>query len=123
MEAVQNDEEYSFTNPRTEAPHIATEETKEMYSRYDLGEHVDAVREDLRCPRPGCRAGDHRIRGRMSDRIVRETGPALESTTTGEVAKELDCHRNTARRNLNNLAESGKLKKTKRSRSFLWQTV
>jgi len=28
MEAVQNDEEYTFTNPRTEEPHIATEETK-----------------------------------------------------------------------------------------------
>ncbi|KDE59010.1 ribonucleoside reductase large chain [Halostagnicola sp. A56] len=41
MEAVQNDEEYTFTNPRTEEPHIATEETKEMYSRYDLGEHVE----------------------------------------------------------------------------------
>ncbi|WP_254765034.1 adenosylcobalamin-dependent ribonucleoside-diphosphate reductase [Natrinema marinum] len=41
MEAVQNGEEYTFTNPRTEEPHIATEETKEMYSRYDLGEHVE----------------------------------------------------------------------------------
>ncbi|MFC6768311.1 adenosylcobalamin-dependent ribonucleoside-diphosphate reductase [Natrinema soli] len=49
MEAVQNDEEYTFTNPRTEEPHIATEETKEMYSRYDLGEHVE-VGEPLSVP-------------------------------------------------------------------------
>ncbi len=40
MEALENGEEYTFTNPRTEEPHIATEETKEMYSRYGLGEYV-----------------------------------------------------------------------------------
>ncbi|MXV63348.1 adenosylcobalamin-dependent ribonucleoside-diphosphate reductase [Natronorubrum sp. JWXQ-INN-674] len=49
MEAVQNGEEYTFTNPRTEEPHIATEETKEMYGRYDLGEHVE-VGEPLSIP-------------------------------------------------------------------------
>jgi ribonucleoside-diphosphate reductase alpha chain len=49
MEAVQNDEEYTFTNPRTEEPHIATEETKEMYSRYDLGDHIE-VGEPLSIP-------------------------------------------------------------------------
>ncbi|SEP64678.1 adenosylcobalamin-dependent ribonucleoside-diphosphate reductase [Natrinema salaciae] len=49
MAAVQNGEEYTFTNPRTEEPHIATEETKEMYSRYDLGEHVE-VGEPLSVP-------------------------------------------------------------------------
>ncbi|WIV67905.1 LAGLIDADG family homing endonuclease [Natrialbaceae archaeon AArc-T1-2] len=49
MEAVQNGEEYTFTNPRTEEPHIATEETKEMYSRYDLGEYVE-VGEELSIP-------------------------------------------------------------------------
>ncbi len=49
MEALQNGEEYVFTNPRTEEPHIATEETKEMYSRYDLGEHVE-VGEPLSIP-------------------------------------------------------------------------
>ncbi|MDJ1431664.1 adenosylcobalamin-dependent ribonucleoside-diphosphate reductase [Halostagnicola sp. A-GB9-2] len=49
MEAVQNDEEYTFTNPRTEEPHIATEETKEMYGRYDLAEHVE-VGEPLSIP-------------------------------------------------------------------------
>ncbi|AXR78018.1 adenosylcobalamin-dependent ribonucleoside-diphosphate reductase [Natrarchaeobaculum sulfurireducens] len=49
MDALQNGEEYVFTNPRTEEPHIATEETKEMYSRYDLGEHVE-VGEPLSIP-------------------------------------------------------------------------
>ncbi|RQG96935.1 adenosylcobalamin-dependent ribonucleoside-diphosphate reductase [Natrarchaeobius oligotrophus] len=49
MEALQNGEEYTFTNPRTDEPHIATEETKEMYSRYDLGEHVE-VGEELSIP-------------------------------------------------------------------------
>ncbi|WP_255192193.1 adenosylcobalamin-dependent ribonucleoside-diphosphate reductase [Natronobeatus ordinarius] len=49
MEALQNGEEYTFTNPRTEAPHVATEETKEMYSRYDLGEYVE-VGEPLSIP-------------------------------------------------------------------------
>ncbi|GAD52824.1 LOW QUALITY PROTEIN: ribonucleotide reductase of class II [Halarchaeum acidiphilum MH1-52-1] len=45
MEALQNGEEFTFTNPRTGEPHIATAETKEMYSRYDLGEHVDVGEE------------------------------------------------------------------------------
>ncbi len=49
MEAVQHGEEYTFTNPRTEEPHIATAETKEMYGRYDLGEHVE-VGEPLSIP-------------------------------------------------------------------------
>ncbi|MFC3958175.1 adenosylcobalamin-dependent ribonucleoside-diphosphate reductase [Halovivax cerinus] len=49
MEALQNGEEYTFTNPRTEEPHIATEETKEMYGRYDLDEHVE-VGEPLSVP-------------------------------------------------------------------------
>ncbi|WP_254536284.1 LAGLIDADG family homing endonuclease [Halomarina litorea] len=41
MEALYDDGEFTFTNPRTEEPHIATEETKEMYSRYGLGEYVE----------------------------------------------------------------------------------
>ncbi|MBS3760503.1 MAG: ribonucleoside-diphosphate reductase, partial [Halodesulfurarchaeum sp.] len=49
MEALANDEEYTLTNPRTEEPHISTEETKEMYARYDLGEHVE-VGEQLTLP-------------------------------------------------------------------------
>jgi ribonucleoside-diphosphate reductase alpha chain len=41
MEALQNGEEFTFTNPRTEEPHIATAETKELYDMFDLGEHVE----------------------------------------------------------------------------------
>jgi len=49
MEAVQNDAEYTFTNPRTGEAHVATEETEEMYERYGLGEHVE-VGEELSVP-------------------------------------------------------------------------
>ncbi|MFC7224236.1 adenosylcobalamin-dependent ribonucleoside-diphosphate reductase [Halalkalicoccus sp. GCM10025322] len=49
MEALYNDEEFTFTNPRTEKPHVATPETKEMYERYGLGEHV-TVGEELSIP-------------------------------------------------------------------------
>jgi len=49
MDAVQNGESYTFINPRTEEPHIATEETKDMYERYGLGEHVE-VGEELSIP-------------------------------------------------------------------------
>ena len=41
MEAVKNDEEFTFTNPRTGEPHITTEETAELYEMFDLGEHVE----------------------------------------------------------------------------------
>jgi ribonucleoside-diphosphate reductase alpha chain len=41
MEALYEDEEFTFTNPRTGEPHVATAETKEMYARYDLGEYVE----------------------------------------------------------------------------------
>ena len=49
MEALEQDEEYTFTNPRTEQPHIATEETKEMWGRYDLDHYVE-VGEALSVP-------------------------------------------------------------------------
>ena len=42
MEAVKNDEEYTFTNPRTGEPHVATEQTKELYDMFGLGDHVEA---------------------------------------------------------------------------------
>ncbi|MFB6308500.1 MAG: LAGLIDADG family homing endonuclease, partial [Haloarculaceae archaeon] len=42
MEALQNGEEYTFTNPRTGEPHVATEQTEELYEMFDLGEHVEA---------------------------------------------------------------------------------
>ena len=49
MEAVKNGEEFTFTNPRTEEPHIATEHTKELYEMFDLGEYVE-VGEELSIP-------------------------------------------------------------------------
>ncbi|MDS0478519.1 adenosylcobalamin-dependent ribonucleoside-diphosphate reductase [Natrinema sp. 1APR25-10V2] len=49
MQALQNDEEFTFTNPRTGEPHIATEETKELYEMFGLGEHVE-VGEELSIP-------------------------------------------------------------------------
>ena len=49
MEALENGEEYTFTNPRTGEPHVATEETEEMYARYDLDEYV-TVDEELTMP-------------------------------------------------------------------------
>ncbi|CCQ33317.1 Ribonucleoside-diphosphate reductase protein [Halorhabdus tiamatea SARL4B] len=49
MEALQNDEEFTFTNPRTGDPHIVTEETKELYDMFGLGEYVE-VGEELSIP-------------------------------------------------------------------------
>ncbi|THE65620.1 adenosylcobalamin-dependent ribonucleoside-diphosphate reductase [Salinadaptatus halalkaliphilus] len=49
MEALQNGEEFTFTNPRTEEPHVATEETKELYEMFGLGDHVE-VGEELSIP-------------------------------------------------------------------------
>ncbi|OYR54870.1 adenosylcobalamin-dependent ribonucleoside-diphosphate reductase [Halorubrum halodurans] len=49
MEALYNDEEFTFTNPRTDEPHVATPETKEIYEMFGLGEHVE-VGETLSIP-------------------------------------------------------------------------
>jgi ribonucleoside-diphosphate reductase alpha chain len=49
MEALKHGEEYTFTNPRTGEPHIATAETKELYEMFDLGEYVE-VGEELSVP-------------------------------------------------------------------------
>ena len=49
MDALAAGEDYTFTNPRTGEPHIATAETKEMYERYDLGEYVE-IGEELSVP-------------------------------------------------------------------------
>ncbi|TQQ82380.1 adenosylcobalamin-dependent ribonucleoside-diphosphate reductase [Halonotius roseus] len=49
MEALFNGEEFTFTNPRTEEPHIATPETKELYDLHGLGEYVE-VGEELSVP-------------------------------------------------------------------------
>ncbi|KZN25615.1 ribonucleoside reductase large chain [Haladaptatus sp. R4] len=40
MDALYNDEEFVFTNPRTEEPHVATEHTEEMYDMFGLGDYV-----------------------------------------------------------------------------------
>jgi ribonucleoside-diphosphate reductase alpha chain len=49
MDAVKNGEEFTFTNPRTGEPHVATEHTEELYEWFDLGEHVE-VGEELSVP-------------------------------------------------------------------------
>ena len=41
MNAVKAGEEYTFTNPRTGDPHVATAETKELYDMFGLGDHVE----------------------------------------------------------------------------------
>ena len=41
MKAVKAGEEFTFTNPRTGEPHVATPETKELYDMFGLGEHVE----------------------------------------------------------------------------------
>ena len=60
MEALANDEEFTFTNPRTEEPHVATPETKELYDMFGLGEHVE-VGEELSVP--AAEIWDHMIEG------------------------------------------------------------
>ncbi len=49
MEALFNDEEFTFTNPRTGEAHIATPETKELYDLHGLGEYVE-VGEEMSIP-------------------------------------------------------------------------
>ncbi|MFP4632624.1 MAG: adenosylcobalamin-dependent ribonucleoside-diphosphate reductase [Halobacteriales archaeon] len=49
MEALKEDAEFTFTNPRTGEPHVATRHTKELYDRFDLGDHVE-VGEQLSVP-------------------------------------------------------------------------
>ena len=49
MEALENGEDHTFINPRTGEPHVATEETKEMYEWFGLGEYVE-VGEVLEIP-------------------------------------------------------------------------
>ena len=60
MEALYNDEEFVFTNPRTEEPHVATPETKEIYEMFDLGHHVE-VGEVLSVP--AAELWEHMIEG------------------------------------------------------------
>ena len=49
MQALKAGEEYTLINPRTNDPHIATPETKELYEQFALGHHVE-VGEELSVP-------------------------------------------------------------------------
>jgi len=49
MAALAAGEEFTFTNPRTGEPHVATEHTREMYEWFGLGDHVE-VGEELSLP-------------------------------------------------------------------------
>jgi ribonucleoside-diphosphate reductase alpha chain len=49
MSALEAGEEFTFTNPRTGEPHVATPETKELYEMHGLGEYVE-VGEELSIP-------------------------------------------------------------------------
>ncbi|PSP77510.1 ribonucleoside-diphosphate reductase, partial [Halobacteriales archaeon QS_4_69_225] len=49
MNAVENDEAFTFTNPRTDEAHVATPETQELYEMFGLGEYVE-VGEELSIP-------------------------------------------------------------------------
>ncbi|WP_380678814.1 adenosylcobalamin-dependent ribonucleoside-diphosphate reductase [Salinigranum sp. GCM10025319] len=60
MDALANDEEFVFTNPRTEEPHVATPQTKELYDMFDLGDHVE-VGEVLSIP--AAELWDHIVEG------------------------------------------------------------
>ena len=60
MQALENGEEFTFTNPRTEEAHVATPETKELYDMFGLGEHVE-VGEELSVP--AAEIWDHMIEG------------------------------------------------------------
>ncbi|PSQ08424.1 ribonucleoside-diphosphate reductase [Halobacteriales archaeon QS_6_71_20] len=49
MDALDAGEEFTFTNPRTDEPHVATPQTKELYDMFGLGEYVE-VGETLSVP-------------------------------------------------------------------------
>jgi len=90
MEALKAGEEYTFVNPRTGEPHVATEHTKEMYDRYGLGDHVE-VGEELSLPASvlweRIVAGAHE-NGEPGviylDRVNQEHSFPVESTPTGD---------------------------------------
>ncbi|ESP88257.1 adenosylcobalamin-dependent ribonucleoside-diphosphate reductase [Candidatus Halobonum tyrrellensis] len=60
MDALEAGEEFTFTNPRTEEPHVATPETKELYDMFGLGEYVE-VGEVLSIP--AAEIWDHLVQG------------------------------------------------------------
>ena len=60
MDALKAGEEFTFTNPRTGEAHVTTEETKELYDMFGLGEYVE-VGEELSVPAE--KIWDHIIQG------------------------------------------------------------
>jgi len=60
MDALEEGGEFTFTNPRTGEPHVTTEETKELYDMFGLGEYVE-VGEELSVP--AAELWDHIIQG------------------------------------------------------------
>ncbi|MFC7216538.1 helix-turn-helix domain-containing protein [Saliphagus sp. GCM10025334] len=51
-------------------------------------------------------------------RVVRREEPV----TTGEVAEQVGCHRNTARNQLDRLEKNGRLSKEQIGQEFIWST-
>ncbi len=49
MEALENDEDYTLINPRTEEPHIVTEYTKQQYEWFDLDDELE-IGEEMTLP-------------------------------------------------------------------------
>jgi len=86
MEALKNGEEFTFTNPRTEEPHVATPETKELYDMFDLGEHVEVGR-CSRCP--------PRSSGTTSSRAPTRTANRASSTSSASTRSTPSTPRNT----------------------------
>ncbi|MFB6360997.1 MAG: ribonucleotide reductase N-terminal alpha domain-containing protein, partial [Halobacteriales archaeon] len=93
MEALRNDEDYTFINPRTGEPHIATEHTEEMYARYELDEYVTPG-EKLSIP--ASLIWERIVHGAWEngepgvvylDRINQEHSFPVESTPTGDGSK------------------------------------
>jgi ribonucleoside-diphosphate reductase alpha chain len=90
MEALRNDEEYTFINPRTGEPHVATEHTEEMYARYDLDGYVTPGEE---LTMPAGELWDRIVQGAWEngepgviylDRVNQEHSFPVDSTPTGD---------------------------------------
>ncbi|MDX1745359.1 MAG: LAGLIDADG family homing endonuclease, partial [Halobacteriales archaeon] len=90
MDALRNDEDYTFVNPRTGEPHVATEHTEEMYARYGLDDYVTPG-EALSMP--ASVLWERIVRGAWEngepgvvylDRINQEHSFPVESTSTGD---------------------------------------
>ena len=90
MAALQAGEEFTFTNPRTGEPHVATEHTEEMYARYGLGGYVEPGEE---LSLPASVLWERIVEGAYEngepgviylDRVNQEHSFPVESTPTGD---------------------------------------